>query len=191
MRSTKLDADDPPQVRPRLAKITLRGFKTIRDLANFEPRSLTVLIGPNGAGKSNFISFFRLMSWALAPPGQLQFYVEDQGGASALLHQGASVTQQIEAVLTLTTGRARNEYGFRLFHASGDTLIFADEWFLYEPHGQHRQPRNLGAGHREAQLIGRPGTATVIAGMLRRIIVHQFHNTSKTARILQQVGCLR
>lgn len=183
MRSTKLDADDPPQVRPRLAKITLRGFKTIRDLANFEPRSLTVLIGPNGAGKSNFISFFRLMSWALAPPGQLQFYVEDQGGASALLHQGASVTQQIEAVLTLTTGRARNEYGFRLFHASGDTLIFADEWFLYEPHGQHRQPRNLGAGHREAQLIGRPGTATVIAGMLRRIIVHQFHNTSKTARI--------
>src|SRR6266446_1559849 len=183
MRSTRVDANDAQPVRPRLAKITLRGFKTIRDLANFEPKSLTVLIGPNGAGKSNFISFFRLTSRALAPPGQLQFYVEKQGGASAALHQGASVTQQIEAVLTLTTGRARNEYGFRLFHASGDTLIFADEWFLYEPHGQHRQPRNLGAGHREAQLIGRPGTAAVIGGMLRRIIVYQFHNTSETARI--------
>jgi predicted ATPase len=183
MRSTRLDTNDPRPVRPRLAKITLRGFKTIRDLVDFEPGSLTVLIGPNGAGKSNFISFFRLLSWALAPPGQLQFYVQDQGGASVLLHQGASVTQQIEAVLTLTTDRARNEYGFRLFHASGDTLIFADEWFLYEPLGQGRQPRSLGAGHREAQLIGRPGTAAVIARMLRRIIVHQFHNTSKTARI--------
>jgi len=183
MRSTRLDANDPRPRRPRLAKITLRGFKTIRDLEDFEPRSLTVLIGPNGAGKSNFISFFRLLSWALASPGQLQIYIQDQGGASALLHQGAGVTQQIEAVLTLTTGRARNEYGFRLFHASGDTLIFEDEWFLYEPHGQHRRPTNLGAGHREAQLIGRPGTAAVIAEMLRRIIVHQFHNTSKTARI--------
>src|SRR5271166_6987558 len=144
-------------MRPRLTDITLRGFKTIRDLIGFEPGSLTVLIGPNGAGKSNFISFFRLLSWALASPGQLQFYVQDQGGASALLHQGASVTQQIEAALTLTTDRGRNEYGFRLFHASGDMVIFADEWFLYEPHGLHRRPTNLGAGHREARLIERPG----------------------------------
>jgi len=168
---------------PRLTNITLRGFKTIRELTDFAPGDLTVLIGPNGAGKSNFISFFRMLSWALVPPGQLQEYVARQGGASVLLHDGASVTTQIEAVLSLATDRGRNEYGFQLSHAAADTLLFTDEWFRYQPHGAHRRPSKLGAGHRESQLIGRPGTATAILGMLRRIIVHQFHNTSQTARI--------
>src|SRR5271166_444515 len=156
-------------MRPRLTNITLRGFKTIRDLTDFEPGSLTVLIGPNGAGKSNFISFFRLLSWALVPPGQLQGYVAEQGGASALLHQGASVTQQIEAMLTLKTNAGVNEYGFRLAHAAGDTLIFTDESFHYRRKGDLRPPRTLGAGQREAALIARAGgndkTATTILSM--------------------------
>jgi predicted ATPase len=148
---------------------------------------LTLLIGPNGSGKSNFISFFRLLSWALVPPGQLQIYIAEQGGASALLHQGASVTQQIEAALTLSTDRGRNEYAFRLFHAAGDTLIFAEESFRFRRPGQDRPAPGLGAGHREPQLIAKAGqgnqTAIVILNMLRRIIVHQFHNTAPTARI--------
>ena len=40
--------------------MTLRGFKTIRELKDFEPGQMTVLIGPNGAGKTNFLSFFRM-----------------------------------------------------------------------------------------------------------------------------------
>jgi predicted ATPase len=174
-------------MRPRLTKITLRGFKTIRDLTDFEPGSLTLLIGPNGSGKSNFISFFRLLSWALVPPGQLQLYIAEQGGASALLHQGASVTREIEAALTLRTDAGRNEYGFRLFHAAGDTLIFAEEWFRFRRPGQDRPAPELGAGQREPKLIVEAGqgnqTAVVILNMLRRIIVHQFHNTAPTARI--------
>lgn len=174
-------------MRPRLTKITLRGFKTIRDLTDFEPGSLTLLIGPNGSGKSNFISFFRLLSWALVPPGQLQLYVGEQGGASALLHRGASATQQIEAALTLRTSSGSNEYKFRLFHAAGDTLIFAEESFRFRRPGQERPAPGLGAGHRESQLITMAEqnnkTAVTILNMLRRIIVHQFHNTTPTARI--------
>lgn len=162
----------------------LQGFKTIRTLAGFELGNLTVLIGPNGAGKSNFISFFRLLSWALVPPGQLQFHVASQGGASVLLHQGAQVTQEIKAELTLTTDRGVNDYGFTLHHAAGDTLVFADEWFRFTPRGKQGYRRSLGSGHREAALISRPGaTPAAIQGMLRRIIVHQFHNTSPTSRI--------
>ena len=48
-------------MRTRLDAITLKGFKTIRELDDFRPGQLTVLIGPNGAGKSNFISFFGLL----------------------------------------------------------------------------------------------------------------------------------
>jgi predicted ATPase len=167
----------------RLTSITLRGFKTVRNLADFELDDLTVLIGPNGAGKSNFISFFRLLSWALVPPGQLQVHVQGQGGANKLLHDGSSVTTQIEAMLSLATDTAINRYGFRLSHAAGDTLLFTDEWFLYEPRGKRFRPRSLGAGHRESLLIGRQGAANFILSMLRRIVVHQFHNTSQTARI--------
>ncbi|MGD0103176.1 MAG: AAA family ATPase [Rhodopila sp.] len=168
---------------PRLTRITLRGFKTIRNLTDFEPGDLTVLIGPNGAGKTNFISFFRMLSWAMAPPGQLQVYVAQNGNANAFLHDGASVTTQIEAILTLSTEVATNDYGFRLSHAAADTLLFTDEWFVYERRGRFRKRSDLGAGHRESQLMQKEGTAKVILGMLRRIIVHQFHNTSQTARI--------
>ena len=72
----------------RLDAITLKGFRTIRELDNFRPGPLTVLIGPNGAGKSNFISFFRMLRWMLVEPDHLQTHVAEQGGASRLLHGG-------------------------------------------------------------------------------------------------------
>lgn len=40
----------------QLRSLTVRGFKSIRELEDFELRGLNVLIGANGAGKSNFIS---------------------------------------------------------------------------------------------------------------------------------------
>ncbi|HXJ80278.1 MAG TPA: AAA family ATPase [Candidatus Methylomirabilis sp.] len=175
-------------MRPRLAGLTLRGFRTIRDLSGFEPRSLTIFIGPNGAGKSNFISFFRLLSWALVPPGQLQEFVARQGGASAILHQGTPPAAEMEATLRLTTEPGANEYHVRLVRAAGDTLVFAEEAFRFRrpEHGDRPAP-GLGSGHKEAQLILKADegnqTAKMILGMLRRIIVHQFHDTSPTARI--------
>ena len=71
-------------MRQRLENITLRGFKTIKEIEDFSLGPITVLIGPNGAGKSNFIAFFRMLSWAVATPGTLQEYIARQGGASAL-----------------------------------------------------------------------------------------------------------
>jgi predicted ATPase len=44
-----------------LDRLTIEGFKSIRDLRDFELRPLNVLIGANGAGKSNLVEFFRLL----------------------------------------------------------------------------------------------------------------------------------
>jgi len=179
-------------MRPHLDRVTLRGFKTIRELRDFVPGSLTVLIGPNGAGKSNFISFFRLLSWAMAPPGGLQEHVAKLGGASALLHDGPEQTSHIEAQLRLVTDAGENEYSFRLAHAAGDVLIFTDEKYRFSRSGLLTQARwtSLDAGHREAKLIGKAElgepTARTIHSLLRRVIFHQFHNTSDTARIRQK-----
>ena len=41
-----------------LDRITLRGYRSIRSLENFELGDVNVFVGANGAGKSNFLSFF-------------------------------------------------------------------------------------------------------------------------------------
>ena len=174
----------------RLHSITLKGFKSIQELDEFGPSNLTALIGPNGSGKSNFISFFRMMSWMLADSNNLQIYIAELGGASKLLHDGPDTTREIEAELTIQTDAGENQYAFRMFYAAGDTLIFADERYRFSrtEHGHDGRANwiETGAGHRGPQLLERTHTdetARVIHGILQRIIVHQFHNTSDTARM--------
>jgi len=179
-------------MKDRLTRVTLHGFKTIRELTEFDPGSLMVMIGANGAGKSNFVSFFRLLSWVLS--GQLQLHVQESGPASALLHDGPGETHEIDVGLTIQTERGENEYSCRLVYAAGDTLIFADERFRFTPEG--RPTRDwivLGPGQRETSLTQyssseEPGavTAGVMAALLRKIVVYQFHNTSATARVRSQ-----
>ncbi len=176
-------------MRNRLDAITLKGFKTIQSLENFRPRPLTVLIGPNGAGKSNFISFFRMMSWALADRDNLQLYVGQHGGAGTFLHDGPATTREMAAELTMRTDAGENQYAFRLVWAAGDTFIFADERYRFSRAGHSTVADwiETGAGHRAPQLLAEShdetATARVIRGILRRIVVYQFHNTSDTARM--------
>lgn len=175
-------------MRNRLYGITLKGFKTIKSLENFQPGPLTALIGPNGVGKSNFISFFRMISWSLANSDNLPLYVSQQGGASKLLHDGPTRTREIEAELTIRTDAGNDQYAFRLFFAAGDTLIFADERYRFSrfEYSTVADWSETGAGHRSPQLLDRASvdsTARVIRLLLQRIVVYQFHNTSDTARI--------
>ena len=198
--------------RDRLASISLGGFKTIRELENFKPNTLTVLIGPNGAGKSNFISFFRMMSRMMAARDNLPVYVGQQGGASKLLHDGPSTTEEIGAILTVATTKGENHYCFRLIYAAGDTLIFNDE------HHQHSTSDSDEPAHWHAHELGPPAprllpngddhiqdpehifgvaidmprllihsdhdsSARATRDFLREINVYQFHNTAATARI--------
>ena len=179
-------------MRNRLDTVTLKGFKTIQSLENFKPRQLTVLIGPNGAGKSNFISFFRMMSWALADADNLQFYIGQRDGASKLLHDGPAVTREIEAELTIATDAGENQYAFRLFYAAGDTLIFADERYRFSRLGYFNLApwHETGAGHRAPNLLvdANAGdmTARTIRSLMQKIVVYQFHNTSDTARMREK-----
>ncbi len=173
-------------MKNRLEKIRLKGFKTFEDL-DFEPGPLSVLIGPNGAGKSNFVSFFRMLSWAMVNEKNFATFVGQHGGASMLLHGGPETTREIEAELTLRSSQGENQYSFRLFYAARDELIYADERYRFSRYGfETRAPWNeTEAGHRFPQLITLGGegetTARVIRLMLSRIIVHQFHDTSPTS----------
>lgn len=166
----------------RLQQLSVRGFKSIRELNAFQPRPLNVFIGANGAGKSNFIGFFRLLSYMLRSDGRLAEYVGTQGGASRLLHEGPRVTRELAAELHLLTESGLNEYRFTLAHAAGDRLIFTDEATRFSRRTFREKNRwiELGAGHAEAQLIFQRDnpTTTTVRNLLRMLSVYQFHDTS-------------
>lgn len=174
-----------------LTSIDLQGYKSIRNLQQLQLTPLNILIGANGAGKSNFISFFKLLNWMTFAP-ELQYHISRVGGANSLLHDGASVTPQMNARLVFKTQAGLNEYEARLFHAANDTLIFADEQIRFQRSGNINTANwiTFRAGHRETNLRnkmneGNP-TAKVLFELLRRCVVYQFHNTSETARIKQR-----
>ncbi|MCU0339155.1 MAG: AAA family ATPase [Spirosomaceae bacterium] len=170
----------------RLKSFSIKGYKTIQSIEDFEPRPINVLIGPNGAGKSNFISFFKFLSWMLNSDGKLQEYVAYLGGANDILHDGADVTKNIDCHIALETQSGLNEYKFSLMFAKPDKLVFKEEKYRFIPLNfvGESQWSSCGVGHEEAKLpeVNNP-TATTIHTLLRKLIVYQLHNTSDTAPI--------
>jgi predicted ATPase len=178
-----------------LHRLTLSGFKTIHRLEKLELGPVNVLIGPNGAGKSNFVSFFRMLNRMMMPPGGLQLYVAKSGGASTLLHNGPAISPEIEAGLAFRTHGGATDYSFRLFHAAQDTLVFAEEKLGYAQRtGLEKVETRIefGAGQREPKLMeialekNALGVIRTLWSFLQNCVVHQFHNTSETARVRQR-----
>jgi predicted ATPase len=170
-----------------LKSLSLRGFKTYRDLQQFEPGRLSVLLGGNGSGKSNLVSFFTLLYRMMADPGELQLAVSEAGGASRLLHDGPKRTESMTARLEFQTEKGVNTFEFRLSYAANDTLIFTDERWGYHSPG-HPAPLTGGnlAGHRESRLKDEAFSRTnqlayTVRVLLRKCVTYQFHDTSFTS----------
>ena len=170
----------------KLVSIRIRGYRSIKE-ATLELRPLNVLIGANGAGKSNLVSFFKMMNALTAK--RLQQYVASTGHASSNLHFGPRVTPQLEAELRFETDRGQvDTYTMRLFHAAGDSLIFAQESMSFLGPGRvEARVEELGPGHKET-LIGTASsegnqTAKVLQYLLNHCRVFHFHDTSPTSRV--------
>src|SRR3989442_14742910 len=113
-----------------LKKVSLAGYKSIKDCPDVSFRRLNVLIGANGSGKTNLLSFFKLLNYAMTDA--LQTFIGRAGGAHSLLHYGPKVTPQCSATITFGTETGTNTYHCRLFHAAPDTLIFGEESIRYQ-----------------------------------------------------------
>jgi predicted ATPase len=117
----------------------------------------------------------------------------EQGFADSLLYYGFSTTSRIQAELIFEQdGAGKDTYNFTLSHASGDTLIFTEEYVTWERAGWQRPMKvDLTAGHKEAKLLedakAKEGkTSRFILNLLRSCRVYQFHDTSSTAKIRNQ-----
>jgi predicted ATPase len=172
-----------------LDKITIKGFKSIRSLVDFELTNLNILIGGNGAGKSNFIDFFRLLRAMMELPlpglasANLQAYIADGGGSDDFLFNGPKVTNQIEAKMTF----GENWYRFNLAPT-------ADEAFIINDETQHfagsNPPWEYGSGFKTPHLFlekkhagvkGDRSIATFIYDAISSWKIYHFHDTSKLA----------
>jgi predicted ATPase len=170
-----------------LQRITLKGFKSIREM-DLEFRPLNVLIGANGAGKSNLVSFFKMLNEMIG--GRLQEYIAGVGRAHSVLHFGPKVTPQLEARLEFKVSDGVDTYNMRLFHAAGDSLVFAEENFSFHRSGfSTAREISLGAGHVESHLIDdayrNDSSVKFIRLLLSDCRVYHFHDTSLSAAVRQ------
>lgn len=171
---------------PRLDRLDIHGFKSVRALDGFEPRALNVLIGPNGAGKTNFIDLFHML--ASMAEGRLQVFVAKQGGPDGLLFGGRRQTKRIEAEFRF----GANAYGFSLVPA-GSRLVFDSETTRLSGQDSRIRIHSLGSGHAESNLkdadeAGLDAFAPYVRKAIASWRVYHFHDTGVTAPMRQAHG---
>ena len=166
---------------PAVNKLTITGYKSIRELRDFELRNLNVLIGANGAGKSNFIGLFRMMAEMYEQ--RLQVFVQRQGGPDSLLYFSRQTTDRIHAEFYF----GANGYRFDLVPTNDNRLIFESEetWFggVYWP---TNSTALLGAGHTESKLKEASDSYSPhVRPAIESWRVYHFHDTGETAKVKQ------
>jgi predicted ATPase len=164
---------------PRLEAISIKGYKSLANVEKLKLGSLNILIGPNGSGKSNLISFFRMLKCVAKSDDELRIFVEREGRASSLLHDGPSVTSSIECDISFNCDGKTTEggYRFKLGYGGEDALFPFDErskLTINKPESFNvNDDKKIFHGIRETkEWIGKFG-------------IYQFHNTSLHSRFKQ------
>ena len=172
----------------QLQKITVKGFKSIHSLVDFEMRPLNVLIGANGAGKSNFIGVFRFL--AALTGDNFPVDVQNWGGPDALLHYGRKTTDAIEVeVYFAPENDVANGYQVTLAPTQDNRLIFTREksWI----NGRYgANSYSLGVGHDIAkvttdELERSKKVSHYVSGKLKVWRQYHFHDTGDKAAVKQ------
>lgn len=173
-----------------LNKVTIKGFKSIRSLVDFELANLNVLIGGNGAGKSNFIDFFRMMRAMMElhlpdlPKASLKAYISDGGGSDDFLFNGPKRTKQIE----VETHFGPYGYRFDLNPTKEETFLISTEVFSLNPHltyliDYNETPKLLQMKDDQSTSESGPEVAIHIYESISSWQIHHFHDTSKYAHM--------
>lgn len=163
-----------------LDKLTIKGFKSIRKLVDFELTNLNVFIGGNGAGKSNFIDFFRMISAMMKPDGLKELIA---GNADSFLFGGPKNTPKISVKMEF----GQNGYDFELAPTEDGFFLINNEQRHYFP---GNTTRNLGSGNfnpgllldKDSQGLNSEHDASWYSyNAITSWKIYHFHDTSKEA----------
>ena len=108
-----------------LERISVSGFKSIRELKDLELRQLNVMIGANGAGKSNFLKLFEFLHQTVSQ--KLQRYALQSGGANSILHFGQKNTATCSLSLQFRENNFYSGYRVEASPATGGGLFISQE----------------------------------------------------------------
>ena len=161
---------------PNLDRITIRGFKSIKDLEKLDLKNLNVLVGANGAGKSNFIEVFRIIS-AMMKNGGLREYIA--GTADTFFYGGPKQTPRIEIRLKF----GLNGYDFDMVSTDDGFLLIQNERRHYLPR-KASGTRNFLSGTFDAQLpteVSSSEATRYTYNAIKNWQIYHFHDTGKLA----------
>lgn len=167
-----------------LDKITIRGFKSIRALENFDLKSLNLFIGANGVGKSNLISFFRMLNAFME--GKLNIYIADNGGMSDTLFNGRKET----AEMYFETRFGSRGHRFTLRPGASEEPTIVNE-ARYYAHGQRVSWWEMGDSlNGKSKIAAEAASIATDAKYSRPVVtaikswqIYHFHDTSATAKM--------
>ncbi len=122
-----------------IESITIKGFRSFREVRDFKLRDLNVIIGANGSGKSNFIQIFHMLS-AMVNQGFAE-YVRLRGGADNFLFNGPKETQKIEMTFDFLSFRGgQNSYSVKFIPTDDSEFLLSEfkrygssRWWNYGP----------------------------------------------------------
>lgn len=171
----------------KLSELTIKGYKSIRDLEGLKLTDLNILIGANGSGKSNFISIFKLLETIYQK--KLQEYVIDHDGPDAILYYGRKVTKEINMEFYFDV----NGYEFTLKPTLANKIKISNETLHFTGHistfdGKPRYPsRHLiqDVGNEAKLKESNDQYAQYIKPAIESWRVYHFHDTSDTASVKQ------
>lgn len=174
-----------------ISRLTIKGFKSIKSLENFQLNQLNVLIGANGAGKSNLVSYFRMLGEIIHL--RLQNWTTTQGSADRIVSFGVKETGKLESFIEF----GLNGYEFELEPTMDGGFSFSKERLLFEGFCFGKKWINLGSGHKESQLKNafqqankKGGVEDYCYSSISSWKVFHFHDTSDTAGV-KRLGSLQ
>ena len=172
-----------------LERLSVKGFKSIRELKDFPLNDLNVFVGANGAGKSNLIELFRMLM-AMAGKNFSKFVLV-RNGADGFLFNGPKVTQSISAEFVFTSrstvSQGPNTYRFEATPTTDGRNFLLSEEREYVT----TSPRSYGPAAEESRLRDEKdekssdgrwnGVGFFVYESISNWMVYHFHDTSANA----------
>ncbi len=124
-----------------LKSIRVKGYK-LYDEFSMDFDRYNFVTGPNGSGKSAFLSIFDMLHYLAK--GELQLYIERQGGANEILHGGSDKTKEIEIEVWFENEDTMDKDGYEVkLSLDYKRLIIREESLLYQTKEQNQPVRHL------------------------------------------------
>ena len=171
-----------------LDKLTVKGFKSIKDLNEFSLGDLNMIIGANGAGKSNFVQIFRMLM-AMTQKNFSKFILE-RGGADNFLFNGHKVTPKINMEFEFASlsdnATGSNSFKFELTPTIDEKFLINEErkyvstnWRSY---GSPSEESRLYYERNETSMTGQwNGVGYFVYESISNWMVYHFHDTSASS----------